>query len=245
MAELTGRTLIITGASMGIGRVLALELAGIGVNLVLNARHAPALEKAAAACTPHGIKVRPVAGNIARSGTATETVNQALALGHFYGFIHAAGVLHPGPLLWELSPRKFREVLDSHVTGAYQLIRAAVPALLVQGEGLAVFFGSGAAETLIPGIGAYCVAKAAEEHLARELAAEAPAITSFVFRPPATETRMQRQARKSTGGGAENLHRRFGGYKDRGELSTPEAEARALVRMLINDPRRLHGKIAD
>jgi len=56
---------------------------------------------------------------------------------------------------------------------------------------------------------------------------------------------MQQQARTSSGGGAENLHRRFGGYKDRGELSTPEAEARALVRMLINDPRRLHGKIAD
>lgn len=245
MAELTGKTLIITGASMGIGRALALELAGIGVNLVLNARHAPALEKAAAACAVPGIKVRPVAGNIARSGTATEMVNQAQALGGFFGFIHAAGVLNPGPLLWELSPRKFQEVLGSHVTGAYQLIRAAVPALLQQREGLAVFFGSGAAEALIPGIGAYCAAKAAEEHLARELAAEAPVITSFVFRPGATETRMQRQARNSTGGGSENLHRRFGGYKDRGELSTPEAEARALVRILINQPRHFHGKIAD
>ncbi len=243
--ELRGKTLIITGASMGIGRAMALELAGLGVNLVLNARHAPALKEVVAVCEAQGIKVRAVSGNAATSGTCTELVNQAQALGGFYGFIHAAGVLNPGPLLWELNPQKFQEVLDSHVTAAYQLIRATVPELLQQGEGLAVFFGSGAAEVLIPGIGAYCVAKAAEEHLARELAAEAPTITSFVFRPGATETRMQQQARESAGGGAENLHRRFGGYKDRGELSTPEAEARALVRMLINDPRRFHGKIAD
>jgi NAD(P)-dependent dehydrogenase (short-subunit alcohol dehydrogenase family) len=243
--ELRGKTLIITGASRGIGRALALELAGLGLNLVLNARHSPVLEEAAAACAAQGIKVQALAGNAATSGTATKLVNQALAMGGFFGFIHAAGILHPGPLLWEMSPRKFREVLDSHVTAAHQLIRAAIPALLQQGEGLAVFFGSGAAEALIPGIGAYCAAKAAEEHLARELAAEAPAITSFVFRPGATETRMQRQARNSTGGGAENLHRRFGGYKDRGELSTPEAEARGLVQILKNNPRRFHEKIVD
>ena len=118
MAELTGKTLIITGASLGIGRALALELAGLGVNLVLNARHAPALKEAAAQCAALGIKVRPVAGNAAQSRTAKELVNQATALGSFYGFIHAAGVLNPGPLLWELSERKFQEVLESHVSAA-------------------------------------------------------------------------------------------------------------------------------
>jgi NAD(P)-dependent dehydrogenase (short-subunit alcohol dehydrogenase family) len=243
--DFRGKTLIITGASMGIGRALALELAGLGVNLVLNARHTPALKDVATAGAALGVEVRSVAGDAATSKTATELVNQAQVQGGFYGFIHAAGVLNPGPLLWEITPQKLQEVLDSHVTAAHQLIRAAIPELLKQGEGLAVFFGSGAADALVPGIGAYCVAKAAEEHLARQLAAEAPMITSFIFRPGATETRMQRQARESTGGGAETLHRRFGGYKDRGELSTPEAEARALVRILINHPRRFQGKIVD
>jgi len=245
VAELAGKTLIITGASLGIGRALALELAGIGVNLVLNARHTPALEETAAACAALGIAVRPMAGNAATSETATELFIQAQALPDFYGFIHAAGVLNPGPLLWELSPRQFQEVMESHVIAAYQLIRATVPELLKKGEGLAVFFGSGAADTYIPGIGAYCVAKAAEEHLARELAVEAPTITSFVFRPNATKTRMQRQAREAVGGGAKNLHLIFKGYKARGVLSTPEAEARALVRILINHPRSFHGAIAD
>jgi NAD(P)-dependent dehydrogenase (short-subunit alcohol dehydrogenase family) len=244
MSQLSGKTLIITGASLGIGRAVALELAGLGVNLVVNARHAPALEEVAAAGAALGVKVRSVVGNAAAPETAMALVAQAKESGAFYGFIHAAGIANPGPLLWELSPREFQEELDSHVTAAFQLIRAAVLELLKRGEGLAVFFGSGAADAFIPGLGTYGVAKAAEEHLARQLAAEAPRITSFIFRPQATETRMQRQAREAAGGGAETIHRIFRGYRDRGHLSTPEQEARKLVKILTNDPRRFQGTIA-
>ena len=244
MTELRGKTLIITGASLGIGRAVALELAGLGVNLVVNARHAPALEEAAASCAVLGVEVRWIAGNAAAPETAATLVAQAQALGDFYGFIHAAGLLNPGPLLWELSLREFQEELDSHVTAAFQLVRAAVPELLKQGEGLAVFFGSGAADAFIPGLGTYCLAKAAEEHLARQLAVEAPEITSFIFRPQATETRMQLQARGAVGGRAETIHLIFRGYQARGELSTPAEIARRLVKILANHPRRFHGKIA-
>ena len=169
-------------------------------------------------------------------------MEQALDLGRFYGFIHAAGVLHPGPFLWELPPERFREVLDSHVVSAYQLLRAAVPPLLRQGEGLAVFFGSFAAEGNLPGIGAYNIAKRAEEHLARQLAYEAPQIISMVFRPGATETRMQKQAREAEGGAARILHREFQGYLERGALDVPEQAARRLVKYLFNDPPRYHGR---
>jgi NAD(P)-dependent dehydrogenase (short-subunit alcohol dehydrogenase family) len=243
MTELSGKTLIITGASMGIGRALALELAGLGVNLVINARHREALEEAAAASATPGVKIRPVAGNAAAPETAAALVAAAREMGNFYGFIHAAGLLYPGPLLWELAPEEFQAVLESHVTAAFQLTRAAVPELLPQGAGLAVFFGSGAAEAFIPGLGAYCLAKAAEEHLARQLATEAPGITTFVFRPVVTETRMQRQAREAAGGGADHLHQIFRGYKDRGELVNPEESARRLVDLLSHNPGRLHGKI--
>ena len=50
------------------------------------------------------------------------------------------------------------------------------------------------------GIAAYGAAKAAEEHLARHIAAEAPEITTFIFRPGIVDTRPQVQARESTGG---------------------------------------------
>lgn len=243
MADLTGKTLIITGASRGIGRVVALELAAHGVNLVLNARHEHPLEEVAADCENTGIRVRAVAGDAAITSVTDSLVAAAADLGGFYGFIHAAGVLHPGPYLWELPPDHFREVLDSHVMAAYQLVRAAVPPLLRQGEGLAVFFGSYAAEGNLPGIGAYNIAKRAEEHLARQLAREAPQLVSLVFRPSATETRMQKQAREAQGGAAKVLHREFRGYLESGSLDTPEQAARNLLKYLLKDPRRHHGRI--
>lgn len=184
-----------------------------------------------------------MAGNAADPAAADSLVAAALDLGGFQGFIHAAGVLRPGPFLWELPPDHFREVLDSHVVAAYQLVRAAVPPLLRQGEGLAVFFGSFAAEGNLPGIGAYNIAKRAEEHLARQLAREAPQIMSLVFRPRATETRMQKLAREAMGGAAQVLHREFRGYLESGRLDTPEQAARNLLKYLLNDPRRYHGRI--
>jgi NAD(P)-dependent dehydrogenase (short-subunit alcohol dehydrogenase family) len=244
MEYLKDKTLIITGASRGMGRALALELAGRGVRLVLNARHESALADAAAKCAALGAPVRHVAGNAAETKTASRLLAQALELGGFFGFIHAAGVLHPGPFLWELSEAYFKEVLESHVTAAYQLIRAALPELLRQGAGLAVFFGSGAAVSNLPGIGAYGAAKAGEEHLARQLAQEAPEITTFIFRPGVVDTRMQKQAREAKGGAAAILHRVFRGYYERGELSSPEEAARRLAEILAGDPRRYHGQTA-
>jgi NAD(P)-dependent dehydrogenase (short-subunit alcohol dehydrogenase family) len=238
-----GKTLIITGASLGIGRALALELAGLGVNLVLNARHQPALGDAAAECARRGVKVERIQGNSATAEVAAAMVAKALEMGGFHGFIHAAGVLHPGPFLWELSPGQFREVLESHVVAAYQLVRAAVPPLLRQGEGMAVFFGSHAAVSNLPGIGVYNIAKAAEEHLARQLAQEAPQIVSFVFRPGVTETRMQEQAREAQGGAAHIVQRHFRDYKQRGAVESPQDCARRLVKYVMDNPRRHHGGI--
>jgi NAD(P)-dependent dehydrogenase (short-subunit alcohol dehydrogenase family) len=238
-----GKTLIITGASRGIGRALALELARHGVNLVLNARHQPPLAEVAAACERLGVRVGQVAGDAAATATADAMVATALDLGEFYGFIHAAGVLHPGPFLWELHPERFQEILESHLLAAYQLVRAAVPPLLRRGDGLAVFFGSYAAEGNLPGIGAYNVAKRALEHFARQLAQEAPQIVSLVFRPGATETRMQEQARNAEGGAAKVLHREFRGYLEGGILDTPEKAARRLLKYLLDDPGRYHGRI--
>lgn len=244
MVDLQQKTLILTGASLGIGRALSFELAKAGCNLVLNARHASSLAEVAAACRQPGATVEWVAGDAAAPDNAARMVEAALRVGNFYGFIHAAGVLRPGPLLMELPEAHFLEVLNAGVKAGYELVRAAVGRLLEQGEGLAVFFGSGAAEINTPGIGAYCIAKAAEEHLARQLAVEAPTIATFIYRPGVVETGMQQQARESRGGAAAVVQAKFWGYKNRGELITPEQTAKSLVTILTADPRRFHGKIA-
>jgi NAD(P)-dependent dehydrogenase (short-subunit alcohol dehydrogenase family) len=242
--SLNHKTFIVTGASRGIGRALALELVGSGADVVLNARDGALLSDTAGLCESSGQRVRHVAGDIGSAETAQRLVQEATALGRFSGFIHNAGVARPGPFLWELSEEGFQEVIHASLVGAYQLIRFAVPALLSEGTGIAVFVGSSAAEMTLPGLGAYCVAKSAEEHLARQLAAEAPSIISFAYRPGVVDTHMQAQAREASGGAAPLLHREFQGYQKRGELKSPETVARALVHMMTHDPARFHGRVA-
>ena len=245
MPSLKGKTLIVTGASRGIGRALALGLAEAGANLVLSARNPERLSQAAEEVADKGAAVRYFAGDVASGETARRLVELAREIGGFYGFIHNAGVLHAGPLVWEMPENLWREVVDTSLTGGYQLTRHALPYLLEAGDGVAVFVGSGAAEYNLPGIGAYAVAKAAEEHLARQVAAEAPHVASFAFRPGVVDTDMQQQARSASGGAAPQLHQIFGGYKEKGVLIPPERAAGYLIQVLQADPHRYSGKVYD
>jgi NAD(P)-dependent dehydrogenase (short-subunit alcohol dehydrogenase family) len=242
--DLRGKTLIVTGASRGIGRALASELAQNGVNLVLNARSEAPLEEVATIARGKGVTALTVVGDAALASNAREMVKAAVGIGEFVGFIHNAGTAQPGPFLYELPEAMFENVWRTNVLAAYQIALFSYPELRRRNGGLAVFFGSGAAERNIQGIGAYCLSKAAEEHLARQLAAEVPEITCFVYRPGAVETDLQRGVREAKGSGAEMLHRVFGDMQKQGILLTPETAARALVQILQRDPHRFHGKIA-
>ena len=242
--DLRGKTLIVTGASRGIGRALALELAQNGVNLVLNARSGTLLEEVATAARGKGVHALTVVGDAALASNARKMVKAAVGIGEFVGFIHNAGTLHPGPFLYELPEAMFEDVWRSNVLAGYQIARFSYPELRRRKGSLAVFFGSGAAEMNVEGIGAYCLSKAAEEHLAKQLAAEISEITCFVYRPPAVEGEMHKSAREAKGSGAKVLHRVFGELKERGILLTPETAARALVQIIQKDPRHFHGKIA-
>jgi NAD(P)-dependent dehydrogenase (short-subunit alcohol dehydrogenase family) len=240
--EITGKTVIVTGASSGIGHAISLELAREGVNLVLNARDQGPLAEVENLCRQWGVKVESVAGSAASEDIAAHLVETALRLGRFHGLIHAAGVLNPGPLVWELSEGEFKEVFDASVKGAFQLAKAAIPH--IEKGGFAVFFGSGAAQMAFPGLGAYCAAKAAEEHFARQLAAEAPWITVFAFRPGVVDTPMMKPGGLAKGSAAESVRVIFEGYAKRGELLAPEIPAHALVSIIKNSPGRFHGRIA-
>jgi NAD(P)-dependent dehydrogenase (short-subunit alcohol dehydrogenase family) len=242
--DIRGKTLIVTGASRGIGRALASELAQNGANLVLNARNEKLLEEAATAARGKGVHALTVLGDAAMASNARKMVKAAVGIGEFAGFIHNAGTAMPGPFLYELPEAMFESVWRSNVLAGYQVARFSYPELRRRKDSLVIFFGSGAAEMNVEGIGAYCLCKAAEEHLARQLAAEAPEITCFVYRPGAVETELQKGVREAKGSGAEVLHRVFGEMKEQGTLITPEMTARALVQIIKRDTRRFHGKTA-
>lgn len=242
---LKDKTLIISGASMGVGRALAEALAVLGAKLVLNARGLEALEQAWHACDMVGAQAVAVPGDVAHSSTARSLVEAACNLGDFVGFVHCASVLLPGPLVWEHAEDDFDEIFASNIKGAWQLARHSLPMLEPQGRGLAVVVGSGAAGITQRGIGLYCAAKAAEEHLSRQLANEAPWLTSFVYRPGLVDTRMQEQARNAVGGGGESLRALYRPWRERGKLIMPEVSAMGLLRLLMGDWTGLSGRTFD
>jgi NAD(P)-dependent dehydrogenase (short-subunit alcohol dehydrogenase family) len=235
--------MIITGASRGIGRALALDLAARGVNVVLNARSAEPLELMAEYCRDMDVQAIAIPGNAADYNICQGLVAAAVDMGHFAGFVHAAAAFKPGPYVSEITPEEFDAVFDQ-VKAAHRLTRAAYPILVKQGFGLAVFFGSGAADIVQPGIGSYCAAKAAMHRLMMNIAGEQPEVTCLAYRPGIVETHMQQAARQAEGGGAANLHTVFRAWKDKGELLTPEESAKALADLMTTDPGRFHGKVA-
>lgn len=241
--HLRNQTLILTGASRGIGQALALELARAGANLVLCARSPEALGQVADACKALGAQVRAIAGDVAQDQTVQFMVKAAKVLGNFAGFIHNASVLHSGPFVTELPQAHFDELVAVNLKASYLLSRYAYPNLLRTGGGIAVFLGSGAAELNFPGSGVYGATKAAEEYLARQLALEHPGVTCFVYRPGHVDTAMQAHHRNAEGGGSPALRTRFRGYLERGELHSPQEVAQALVRLLSDNPSQHHGTI--
>ncbi len=241
----SGDCLIVSGASFGVGRALAPLLAQEGVNLVLNARSAGALEEAVRECRSYGVQAVAVAGDISRESIAGELVRNARDMGGFAGFIQVAGLLHPGPTVWELPAAEAAAVMNAGYGGTLALIRQAVPVLLKQKRGLAVAFGSGAAELQQPGISIYCAAKAAQEALLKGLAAETRDITVFIYRPGVVRTRMQTQALESKGGAAHILRPVFKSWKGADLMMTPEVSAARLIKVLKGDLSPLHGRIVD
>jgi NAD(P)-dependent dehydrogenase (short-subunit alcohol dehydrogenase family) len=222
---------------------LALGLARRDINLVLNARLDGPLQAVVEECCGGGnAYVVGIAGNVANDEVAAGLVAAALGMGRFLGFVHSAGVLHPGPFLWEISARQQAEVLDSILHGGLNLIRHAVPPLLRAGQGLALFLGSESAEHHTPGLGIFSVANAALQFLARQLAAETEVVTSFIFCPGAVETRMQMQGREAKGGAASIIRPIFRDYYEQGILSSAEEAANILISILDGHWRWLHGQ---
>lgn len=98
---LSGKRALVTGASSGIGKELALLLAGEGVHLVLAARRKDVLDAVAAECTGKGVRVEVVVADLGRVGAATELWRAATAngpidiainnagFGYFRGFLDA------------------------------------------------------------------------------------------------------------------------------------------------------------
>jgi NAD(P)-dependent dehydrogenase (short-subunit alcohol dehydrogenase family) len=210
---------VITGASQGLGRALAQELASRGWALVLDARHETALAEAVRQLPrgPHPA----VAGDVADPAHRRELADVAAELGGARALVNNASTLGASPLppLAELDPATYRRILEVNLVAPVALTAVLLPQLR-RHDGVVVNLSSDAAVEAYETWGGYGSSKAALDHAARVLAAEEPRLRVYAVDPGDMRTRMHQDA--------------FPG-EDISDRPEPTVAVPALVRLLEGD----------
>ncbi len=168
--RLDERTIIVTGASRGIGAAVARAAARQGANLVLVARTRPDLEHVAAELAT---QVRVVDGDVADTETAERALDAAEEIGtRVWGLVNNAGINPYYRPVVDTPLHEWDDVVRVNLLGAAVFARAAGRVMVAQGGGRIVNLGSIAGLTGLPNIGPYNASKAAIDALTRTLAVE-------------------------------------------------------------------------
>ncbi|MBK8273971.1 MAG: SDR family oxidoreductase [Sphingomonadales bacterium] len=173
--DMTGQVAIITGSSRGIGKAIALEMAAQGAKVVISSRKAEACDATAAEINMQfgaGTAIA-VPANISSKDDLQNLVNETRrAFGKVTTVIcNAATNPYYGPSLG-ISDDQFRKILDNNIVSNHWLISMTAPEMLERGEGSIVIISSVGGLKGSPIIGAYCISKAADMQMARNLAVE-------------------------------------------------------------------------
>jgi NAD(P)-dependent dehydrogenase (short-subunit alcohol dehydrogenase family) len=173
MSSENSRVAVITGASRGLGEVLARFLAGQGYNLILNARGGAALDAVVRSLSDYHVEVKAIAGDVADSATRRAIVQLAKSLGGLDILINNASDLGPSPLLSlaQFPLDSLAQVYNVNVFAPVGLVQEALP-LLKQSQGLVVNISSDAAVGGYETWGGYGSSKAALDLISLTLANE-------------------------------------------------------------------------
>ena len=237
-------TVIITGASRGLGRATALTLASAGASLVLNARTPEALAQVRDEVQRAGGRACIIPGSVGEPETAQRLV--AAAQENFGGIdvvINNAGVLQPVARIADTDPIAWQQHFQINVMGPYLVTRAALPTLRLSSQPRVITISSGASVSPMPGWSAYCSSKAAVNMFTAVLAAEEPQVTAVALRPGVIDTYMQ-QTLRAHGRGVmpEEQHQRYLALHQEGKLMPPEVPARAVAALALFAPRAWSGQ---
>ena len=227
---MTGRVVVIVGASSGIGRATALACARRGDRLVLAARAPDSLRAAERECRGLGAETLVVPTDV----TDPEAVDALLAaaierFGRVDVVVHSAAVVAYGRFD-ELPAAAFDQVIATTLTGAANVARTALRLFRAQGGGHLVVVGSLLGKIAVPYMSSYVTAKWAVTGLTRTLQVEArqtPGVQVSLVSPGSVDTPVYQQAASYLGRGG----------RPPPPIAAPEKVARTVLRA-IDRPRR-------
>ncbi|MGF1449245.1 MAG: SDR family oxidoreductase [Opitutales bacterium] len=211
------RTIVITGATRGLGRAMTLEMARRGHRVVGCGRNAEALQALRQVPGPaQAFTSVDVTDPTAVTAWAEDVVER---FGAPDLLINNAGVINDHAPSWELRAEVYRHLLEVNVLGIVNVLNAFVQPMLARGTGMIVNLSSGAGRKGYPNIAPYCVSKFAVEGLTQSLAAELPdGLGAIALAPGVINTEM--------------LQAHYGGEKA-AENESPEDWARHAVPYIL------------
>jgi NAD(P)-dependent dehydrogenase (short-subunit alcohol dehydrogenase family) len=200
--DLTGKRVLLTGASSGVGAAAAKAFAEAGADVALLARNAPGLETMAEVVRQHGARAMVLPVDVTDKAGVDAAVARVVAeWGGIDVAVSNAAAMVFGPFN-QVTPEDFDRTVDVTFTGAVNVIRAALPALERSRGGLVVV-SSVNSRAPLPTFGAYAAAKHALRGflgtLRIELAVQRSPVTVSMLSPGAIDTPIWRNATSATG----------------------------------------------
>jgi len=186
MLDTAGGVAVVTGGASGMGRIIALRLAGRGARVAAFDLNEEGLARLAAA-SPN---ITPFRCDIAdRSAVDGMLGRVAAELGTVELLVHAAALM-PSHRLIDETDESLQRLFGINFFGTTHMVRAVLPAMLERGRGRIVCFGSVAGTALVPKMGAYCATKAAVNAWAEVLQNEirSTGVRLHLVCPPAVNT---------------------------------------------------------
>lgn len=224
--NLRNRTILITGATGGIGDALARQLADRGARLQLSGRASPQLDRLVTTLTARGTDAIALPADLADPEGAQQLANACLPAGLPDVIIHCAGMMHFGDYA-DARASTVDALMQVNTLSPMQLTRALLPALQRRGSGRLVFVGSVFGSLAFPLYASYSASKFAlrgfAQALRRELAGSGIEVTYAA--PRFTDTPLNH-------GAPAQIAERTGMSRD-----TPEQVAAAIVAAIEQERR--------